>query len=162
MSAVTARRLLPLPALAGGFGVRTPYVRVVPNSKKYVVSSSFGVTPPVSVAVFWPTLAAGPVVTSGRAGAAVAPAGTSRPAAISTVAMPVPPWILRRFMFPFRSINRSPPARNTGDPEKARCRSSMHGDEHDPRQRRGHAGRLLAAHPLAAAERKPDGHEREQ
>jgi hypothetical protein len=61
------------------------------------------------------------VVTSGRAGAAAAPAGTSSPAAINTVAMPVPPWILRRFMFPFRSVEiGSPPPRNTASREKAR------------------------------------------
>src|SRR5829696_4083755 len=104
MSAVTATRRLPAPALAAGVAV--PYRAVVPYSKKYVVSASFGFTRPVSVAVLWPTLAAGPVVTSGFAGAAVAPAGTIRPSVINTAAKPVPPWILRRLMFPFRSTNR--------------------------------------------------------
>src|SRR5215213_5512371 len=108
MPAATARRALPAPTLAGGSGTRTLYDRVRPYSKKYVVSRSFGFTPPVSVAEFWPTLAAGPVVTPGFAGAAVAPTGASRPSVTKTAAKPVPPWILRRLMFPFRSELGSP------------------------------------------------------
>ena len=76
----------------------------MPYSNEYVVSRSFGFTRPVSVAVFWPTLAAGPVTTPGLAGAAVAHAGASSTSAIDAATTPVPPWILRRYIVPFRSV----------------------------------------------------------
>src|SRR3954447_11328836 len=131
MPAVTARRALPAPALAGGSGTWMPYDRGVADSKKYVVSRSFGFTPPVSVAVFWPALAAGPVVTPGFAGAAVAPAGTSMPSVISTAAKPVPRWILRRLMFPFRSWNRCSACSEHGRAGKGAVGSQVHRDQHD-------------------------------
>src|SRR5829696_7002280 len=161
MSAVTATRRLPAPALAAG--VVVPYRAVLPYSKKYVVSRSLGFTRPVSVAVLWPTLAAGPEMTSGRAGAAVAPAGTSRPSMTAAAAKPVPPWILRRLMFPFRSIESVLRLHGTRPPAQRRGRPlEVHGHEHDPGQRGGDARGLHAAHPLAGGEREADGHDGEQ